>query len=232
MQQQTTVIIVAAIVTNLLLLLGFGLLVPRWLRRQDTQAADEASRLREMLLDVLSEQEAVTIRQAQLGAELTTMHEQLGKLAEAEPARFELAPAQLSEAAGLPQIEQGLQALRREIGSWFDREAATEASLHAAQRLERLEERENWTQLLGLLATMQDRIAELNGAVVQQPQARQATDRLLQELESEMQNLRGLADEIAGIQWKLRRSVLERENRLASLRAQVVDVPKFGNRAA
>ena len=85
---------------------------------------------------------------------------------------------------------------------------------------------------MGLLATMQDRVAALNVAVEQQPQTNVTADRLLQELDNEMQSLRGLADEIAGLQWKLRRSILERETSLAELRAQVLGAPKLGHRAA
>ena len=90
---------------------------------------------------------------------------------------------------------------------------------------------QRWTNLLGLLATMQDNIASLN-RVAARPQANVAADRLLYELDTEMQNLRALADEVAGIQWKLRRSVLERETSLAALRAQVLNTPKLGHRAA
>jgi hypothetical protein len=49
----------------LALLLWF---VPRLLQQQAVRVSDESAQLREMLLDLLSEQEAVTIRQTQLGA--------------------------------------------------------------------------------------------------------------------------------------------------------------------
>jgi hypothetical protein len=199
-------------------------LMRRLFYRQDTRAAEEATRLREMLLDVLSEQEAVTIRQAQMGSSLSTMQTQLGKLASAPPVEATLSPQALAEIASLPQLEQRFAALQQQIGSWIERGTQD-------RQEQQLRDSQSWSSLTGLLAAMQDRIAELNDAVGQ-PQANLAADRLMQELDSEMQNLRMLSDEISGLQWKLRRSVLERETSLAALRAQVRGGPKFDHRAA
>ncbi len=219
-------VIIAAIVLNILLLVGLVVFLPRLLRRQDTRAAEEATRLREMLLDVLSEQEAVTLRQAQIGSSLSMMQDQIGKLADVEPPSVNLSAESLAEAAGLPQLERRIEALHGQLGTWFERGGQE-------RNEQQLKDSQSWSNLMGLLATMQDRIATLNVAVEQQqPQASLAADRLLTELDSEMQNLRMLADEIAGLQWKLRRSVLERETSLAALRAQVLGAPKFGHRAA
>jgi hypothetical protein len=219
-------LIIAAIVLNVLLLVGLIILLPRLLRQQDSRAAEEATRLREMLLDVLSEQEAVTLRQAQIGSTLSTVQEQVDKLATHEAPALSFSPEKLAEATGFPQLERRIEALHGQLGTWFQR-AGEE------QREQRLNASESWTNLLGLLATMQDRIAALNTVVEQQqPQATLAADRLLAEMENEMQSLRALADEIAGLQWKLRRSVLERETSLAALRAQVLGAPKVGHRAA
>ena len=234
MQQLNSLIIIAAILANVLLLVGFGLLMPRWLRRQDHQAADEATRLREMLLDVLSEQEAVTLRQVQIGSSLSSLQDQIGRLGEIEPARLNLSAANLAEAAGIPRLERQIEALRQQVGTRFERDADEARVRQSEDRARRLEESQSWSNLLGLLATMQDNIASLNDAVGRQPQADTAADRLLLELDAEMQNLRTLADEIAGVQWKLRRSVLERETSLAALRAQVRNATprRFGHRAA
>jgi len=54
----------------LALLLWF---VPRLLQQQAVRVSDESAQLREMLLDLLSEQEAVTIRQTQLGAAIAQL---------------------------------------------------------------------------------------------------------------------------------------------------------------
>jgi hypothetical protein len=200
--------------------------VPRWLRRQDTHAAQEATRLREMLLDVLSEQEAVTLRQAQIGSSLASMQNQVEKLAVNEPAALRIAPETLAQAAGVPRLDERMLALQETLGSWIETSVAEQQT---AQQAQRLQESQSWGNLLGLLATMQDNISSLNTAATQ-PHI--AADQLLQELDAEMQNLRMLADEIASLQWKMRRSVLERETSLAALRAQVQNTPKFGPRAA
>src|SRR5258706_16127662 len=63
----------------LALLLWF---VPHLLQQQATRVAGETSQLREMLLDLLSEQEAVTMRQTQLGSSLSHMQDQLSAMAE------------------------------------------------------------------------------------------------------------------------------------------------------
>lgn len=60
-------IMVLALLT---LLLWF---VPRLLQQQVVRVSDESAQLREMLLDLLSEQEAVTIRQTQLGAAIAQL---------------------------------------------------------------------------------------------------------------------------------------------------------------
>lgn len=217
-------LIVAAIVLNVLLLAALIIWGPRLLRRLDNRTAEEATRLREMLLDVLSEQEAVTLRQAQIGVSITGMKKEIGKLADAEPPTVHVSAEELAQAAGMPQLDQRIEAIQGQLGSWLERYA----NVHTEQQLR---DTQSWSNLMGLLATMQDRIATLNQAV-EQPQPIVAADRLLEELDSEMQNLRMLADEIAGLQWKLRRSVLERETSLAALRAQVIGAPRFGHRAA
>jgi chromosome segregation ATPase len=226
--QPDALIIAGTIITNLLLIAGFGLLVPRWLRRQDNHAAQEATRLREMLLDVLSEQEAVNLRQAQIGSSLTRVQDQIGKLATSESAQAALPPTLPAETTGTTRLSEQVARLQETLGSWIEQSVAGQ---QAAQHTHRLEEVQSWSNLLGLLATMQDNIASLNTAVAQ-PQAHIAADRLFQELDAEMENLRMLADEIAGLQWKIRRSVLERETSLAALRAQVQNTPKLGHRAA
>src|SRR5499433_3026320 len=64
----------------LALLLWF---VPHLLQQQATRVAGETTQLREMLLDLLNEQEAVTIRQGQLNASLSNLQDQLTEIANA-----------------------------------------------------------------------------------------------------------------------------------------------------
>ncbi len=221
------ILIGAAVVLNVLLLLGLIFMMPRILNRQEGRATEEAARLREMLLDVLSEQEAVTLRQAQIGSSISYMHDQIGQIASTDrPATVNISPEQIAEATGLPQLQNRIESLQGQLGEWLTTGVQT-------QHKSRVADSESWGNLMGLLATMQDRMAALNHAVaVQQAQPTVAADRILEALETEMQSLRGIADEIAGLQWKLRRSVIERETSLASLRAQVGTALKVDHRAA
>ena len=216
MQAYIPYVIGAAIGLNLLLLLGLVIVMPRTLTRQETRATEEAARLREMLLDVLSVQESVTLRQAQIGSSIAYMHDQLGQIANGEQAAtLTLSPEQIAEATGLPQLQHRIEALQGQLGEWFEGRVAV-------QQTQRNVDNESWGNLLSLLATMQDRMGVLNQALeVQQSRPAIAVDHVLESLETEMQSLRTIADEIASLQWKLRRSVLERETSLASLRAQV-----------
>lgn len=227
MQAYIGYLIGAAVILNVLLLLGLIIMFPRTMGRQESRATEEAARLREMLLDVLSEQEAVTLRQAQIGSSISYMHDQIGQLASAEhAATLSISPEEIAQATGLPQLQNRIEALQGQLGEWFDKGARV-------QQKQRLDDSESWGNLVGLLATMQDRIAVLNQAVaVQQSQPSIAADRVIEALETEMQSLRGIADEIASLQWKLRRSVIERETSLASLRAQVGGALQMDHRAA
>lgn len=227
MQNYIGYFIGAAIVLNVLLLLGLVIMMPRILTRQESRASEEAARLREMLLDVLSEQEAVTLRQAQIGSTISYMNDQIGQIASAEhTAQLSLSPEEIANATGLPQLQHRIEALQGQLGEWFHTGAQQ-------QQQQRLTDSESWGNLMGLLATMQDRIAVLNQAItVQQQQPSVAADRVIEALESEMASLRTIADEIASLQWKLRRSVIERETSLASLRAQVGGGLKIDHRAA
>lgn len=219
-------LIIPAIVLNVLLLAGLIVLLPRLLRRQDNHVAEEATRLREMLLDVLSEQESVTLRQAQIGSSLSVVQEQVGKLGNGAAVNLQFSAEALAEAAGFPQLQRRIEGLQGQLGAWFDTNAAE-------RREQQLRDSQSWGGLLELLASMQDRLATLDLAVKQQqPQPSVAADHLLEELDNEMQHMRSLQDEIAGLQWKLRRSVLERETSLANLRAQAQGTPKRGHRAA
>jgi len=224
--EQYGVIITTAIVVNVLLLLVAIFSILRILSRQESRGSEESARLREMLLDVLSEQEAVTLRQSQIGSSLNFMNDQLNELQHTgRSTAVALSAEEIAAASGLPRLEQRIEALQGQLGEWFRAGAQT--------RQDQVANAESWAHLLGLLATMQDRIGELNLAVAaQQSQPAIAADRVLEALESEMQGLRSIADDIASLQWKLRRSVIERETSLASLRAELSEAPKVGERAA
>ena len=204
------IVIGVAITLNVVLLIGLVLMVPRWLQRRDVRTSDEATHLRALLLDVLNEQEGVALRQGQIGLTLAALNRDVERVAETVP----LTPRALAEAAGLPQLEHRLEALQQQLAAWQPpRPPAPPAPPADSQ---------SWGHLLSLLATMQDRIAVLNTAVQRPYPPHHATERLFQELEAEMQHLRTLADDVASLQWKLRRGVLERETHLAALRSQLL----------
>src|SRR4028119_1672989 len=127
--------------------------------REGWGAGGGAGRLREMLLDVLSEQEAVTLRQAQIGSSIAYMHDQIGQIATTErSASVNISPEQIAEATGLPQLQNRIEMLQGQLGEWLTTGVQT-------QHKSRVADSESWGNLMGLLATMQDRIAVLNQAV-------------------------------------------------------------------
>lgn len=89
-----------AVLTLLALLLWF---VPHLLQQQAQRASGESDQLRKLLLDVLNEQELVTVRQAQLGTSLAYLQDQLEILVQ-RPALP--APSSPELRTGLLQIEQ------------------------------------------------------------------------------------------------------------------------------
>jgi chromosome segregation ATPase len=183
----------------LALLLWF---VPHLLHQQAARVAGETAQLREMLLDLLNEQEAVAMRQTQLGSSLVQLQariEALGQIGNA------VQPAQLTPeaAAGIQQLEARLGDLQSQIHVW-----AEGRGRGAQQRIR--QDNEAWANLMGLLGAIQDRVGALSKDRSTALAAVQATQ-LLQELEREMQNLRSISDDIATLQQRLRRSFGERE---------------------
>jgi hypothetical protein len=185
-----------AVLTLLALLLWF---VPHLLQQQALRSAGESAQLREMLLDVLNEQEAVTLRQTQLSTSISYLQDQLEQMV--------IAPGQqggaVADVAELRRIEERLGGLQQQLQSWLDQRSGA-----ARQRVE--QDNESWGRLMELLAAIQERVGNLSqdrtGAAV----SAHATT-LLEELEQEMGNLRSISEDIARLQWRLRRSLSERE---------------------
>jgi hypothetical protein len=194
----------------LALLLWF---VPHLLQQQATRVAGETTQLREMLLDLLNEQESVTIRQGQLNASLSNLQDQLSDIASAGN-RALVVDQQASRAAesGMQQLETRLGELQVQIKEWAD------GRQHGA-RLRAAQDNEAWANLMGLLASIQERVGTLSQDRASVMAGLQA-GALLEELEQEMQNLRGISEEIEMLQWRLRRSLHERESNLSILRTR------------
>lgn len=193
----------------LVLLLWF---VPHMLQKQATDVAGETTKLREMLLDLLNEQEAVTMRQTQLGSSMTQLQDRLSEMVQGTGIARGAQVAQLPDQT-VQQIEGRLSAIQAQIKEWSD-------GRQQGARAKAAQDNEAWAHLMGLLAVIQDRVGALSKDRAQVMAGLQA-GALLEELEQEMQNLRSISEEIAMLQWRLRRSLNERESNISVLRTRV-----------
>jgi chromosome segregation ATPase len=195
----------------LALLLWF---VPHLLHQQAARVAGETAQLREMLLDLLNEQEAVAMRQTQLGSSLVQLQARIEALGQIGSS---VQPTQLTPeaAAGIQQLEARLGDLQSQI------HVCAEGRGRGAQQRAR-QDNEAWSNLMGLLGAIQDRVGALSKDRSTALAAVQATQ-LLQELEREMQNLRSISDDIATLQQRLRRSFGDREPATQPPRARVAN---------
>ncbi|MBK9944060.1 MAG: hypothetical protein IPP13_20870 [Kouleothrix sp.] len=193
----------------LALLLWF---VPHLLQQQATNVAGETTKLREMLLDLLNEQEAVTIRQTQLGSSMAQMQDRLSELVQTTSQPQADSSQALAENTLIQQLEGRLGDIQAQIRDW------NEGRQHGA-RAKAAQDNEAWSHLMGLLAVIQERVGTLSKDRAQVMAGLQA-GALLEELEQEMQNLRSISEEIAMLQWRLRRSLHERESNISVLRTR------------
>jgi Na+/phosphate symporter len=199
-----------AVITLLALLLWF---VPHLLHQQALRTADESAKLRDMLLDMLNEQEAVTMRQSQLGSSLAYLQEQLEQIADNTQRAGERGEARSpADQAALRQLEDRISAMQTQIQGWLDTRGKTQRSVSA-------QDNESWAYLLSLLSAIQERVGHIS---VERNNAQVGLHArvLLDELEQEMSHLRGISEDIATLQWRLRRSLHERESNISSLRAR------------
>jgi chromosome segregation ATPase len=194
----------------LALLLWF---VPHLLQQQATRVAGETTQLREMLSNLLNEQEAVTLRQGQLNASLSNLQDQLSDIASAG-SRALVVDQQASRVAenGMQQLEARLGEIQGQIKEWAD-------GRQYGARQRAAQDNESWANLMSLLASIQERVGTLSQDRASVMAGLQA-GALLEELEQEMQNLRGISEEIETLQWRLRRSLHERESNLSILRTR------------
>jgi septation ring formation regulator EzrA len=196
-----------AVITLLALLLWF---VPHLLHQQAERTAQEAASLRDMLLDMLSEQEAVTLRQSQLSSSIGYLQEQLEQIVGVAQ-RAPGGQAPVADPAALRQLEERIGAMQTQIQGWLDGRARV-------QRNAQEHDNEAWGHLMSLLAAIQERVGKLSTEKTNSTVGLQARV-LLEELEQEMEHLRSISDDIATLQWRLRRSLNERETNLSVIRA-------------
>ncbi len=189
-----------AIITLLALLLWF---VPHLLHQQAVRNATEAARLRDMLLDMLSEQEAVAMRQSQLSASIAYFQEQLEQVINAPQQEGRAGQTPAPDPEALRQIEERISAMQAQIQHWLDTRAR-------AQRHVQAQDNEAWAHLMSLLAAIQERVGQLSverAGPSSGPQVRE----LLENLEQELEHLRAISDDIATLRWRLQRSLGGRE---------------------
>ncbi len=189
-----------AIITLLALLLWF---VPHLLHQQAVNNATEAARLRDMLLDMLSEQEAVAMRQSELSASIAYFQEQLEHVVNTtrqESLAGQMAPA---DPDALRQIEERISAMQIQIQHWLDTRTRVQRHVQA-------KDNEAWAHLMSLLSSIQERVGQLSverAGISSGPQVRE----LLGELEQELEQLRAISNDIATLRWRLQRSLGGRE---------------------
>lgn len=198
-----------AVITLLALLLWF---VPHLLHQQSLRSAQEAADLRDMLLDMLNEQESVTLRQAQLSRAITHLQDQLEQIVSSAPLQSERSQVAAVDPQALMLLEERIAAMQSQIQSWL------EARTHL-QRSAIYQDNEAWANLMGLLAAIQERVGSLSAERTSATVSLQARS-LVEELEQEMHHLRSISDDIATLQWRLRRSLTERESNISTLRAK------------
>ena len=200
-----------AVITLLALLLWF---VPHLLHQQALRSTREAGDLRDMLLDMLNEQETVTKRQTQLSTSIAYLQDQLQQIVGVAGQK---ALGSGDDPATLRLIEERIGTMQHQIQSWLDTRTRV-------QRNTQVQDNEAWANLMGLLAAIQERVGTLSAERSNISVGLQARV-LLEELEQEMLHLHTISDDIATLQWRLRRSLNERESNLATLR----ESPPAGN---
>ncbi|HMP41929.1 MAG TPA: hypothetical protein PKA05_16230 [Roseiflexaceae bacterium] len=181
----------------LALLLWF---VPHLLQQQASRVASETSQLREMLFDVLNEQEAVAMRQSQLGASLTSLQTRIEALTQTVGSSH--GGDRLSE-ANAAQLEQRLGEMQAQLQHWLELRQR-DSQVRSAQ------DNEAWANLMSLLSVIQERVGALSRDRATAMAAVHA-GQLLDELEREMQHMRSISDDIAVLQQRLRHSLNDSE---------------------
>jgi hypothetical protein len=135
-----------AILTLLAILLWF---VPHLLQQQALQVAHESAQLREMIGEMINEQEAVAMRQVQLGTSVSYLQDQLDLVRQ----EYEQGAAPLAriDPDMLQMLETRVSSLQHQI----------DQQMHTA-RVYSGQENESWVYLLGLLTAIQERIRVLS----------------------------------------------------------------------
>jgi hypothetical protein len=198
-----------AVLTLLVLLLWF---VPHLLQQQALRTASESAQLREMLLDMLNEQEAVTMRQAQLGTSISYLQDQLEHVVNTSTRNEATGMVTALDQEAVAQLDERVGLIQSQLQSWL-------SNHNGVNRARAMQDNESWSYLLGLLSAIQERVGQLSSERADAAAGLHASA-LLEELEQEMQHLKSISEDIATLQWRLRRSLHERESNVSVLRSR------------
>lgn len=139
----------------ILVILGFLLwFVPHLLHQQALRAANESAELREIIADMINEQEAVAMRQTQMSTSLSYMQDQLEQLlaTSVRTSDGQSIPMVLpTDAHALRELEDHIRTLQKQINEHM-----------TSSRVRNQRDNESWAYLLSLLAAIQDRIQTLS----------------------------------------------------------------------
>jgi hypothetical protein len=138
-----------AILTLLAILLWF---VPHLLQQHEMRVATENAQLREIISEMLNEQEAVAMRQVQLGTSISYLQDQLEQIVTiggAEGRSTRMLPAMDPEAIQL--LEARMSGLQVQVDRYV-----------TSSRKQNRRENEAWLHLIGLLDSIQERINTLS----------------------------------------------------------------------
>lgn len=140
-------------VTILTLIIILFWFVPHLMEQQTRQTRHETAYMRDMLFDMLSEQETVAMHQGKLGASITYLQDQLEKLENSGSKGKNGAPRTPSptELSHLRDLEKRIQSMQAQLEQHIN-----------LSRQRTAQDNESWAYLLGLLSAILDRIQELS----------------------------------------------------------------------
>lgn len=138
-----------AILTLIAILLWF---LPHLLQQHSMRMAEESAQLREMLSEIISEHEAVAMRQVQLGTSLSYLQDQIEQVIPIDLAddSDERALLTVRDQETLTMLETRLGRLQDQIDHYI-----------VTKQQRDQQENEAWANLLNLLNAMQERLRNL-----------------------------------------------------------------------
>ncbi len=135
-----------AILTLIAVLLWF---VPHLLHQQSQQVAQESSQLREMIGEMISEHEAVAMRQVQLGTSISYLQDQLEQIitihvSDEGEERYLLTTDDMNT---LKALNEKINYLQVQLNQYAD-----------VTHVRTVRDSESWLYLLGIITAMQERL--------------------------------------------------------------------------